>query len=280
MKNNNKINLDQYYTPDHIAEYCFNKTIEIIGKENITLIVESSAGTGVFIKHIKESKIGWWLAFDIAPAADEITEIDFLKLKSIYKKGTLIGFNPPFGEKNHLIKKFYNKAIEMGGDYISFILPITQLDNNQSLYKFDLLHSEDLGIIQFSHLKEVHCCLNIYARPKNGILNKKKDYTLKDIDIYRFDRGAKNIQINQMQDYDFALCTWGNGSCGKTPEFIGQYAQEQYIIINNLELKDKILEICNNTNWKEEVAPKNTSSKKIQTWRIYKYLKEQIPELI
>ncbi len=47
----------------------------------------------------------------------------------------------------------------------------------------------------------------------------------------------------------------------------------------NRELLEKVLEVCYSTDWKEEVAPKNTSSKKIQTWRIYKYLKEQIPEL-
>ena len=50
-------------------------------------------------------------------------------------------------------------------------------------------------------------------------------------------------------------------------------------IRENQEIRNKIIEICKNTDWKNDVAPKNTSSKKIQTWRIYKYLKEQIPEL-
>jgi len=31
-----KINLDKYYTPSDLAEYCVMKTKEIIGVENIT----------------------------------------------------------------------------------------------------------------------------------------------------------------------------------------------------------------------------------------------------
>ena len=82
-----------------------------------------------------------------------------------------------------------------------------------------------------------------------------------------------------MIKYDFAICSWGNGSCGKYPEFIGQFAQEHYFVINNDKIRDKILKVCYSTNWKEDVAPKNSSSSKIESWRIYKYLKEQIPEL-
>ena len=36
-----KIELDKYYTPKKIAEHCYNKTIDIIGKENITEIIEN-----------------------------------------------------------------------------------------------------------------------------------------------------------------------------------------------------------------------------------------------
>ena len=37
--------------------------------------------------------------------------------------------------------------------------------------EFDLIESVDLGILEYSGMK-VHCCFNIYIRPKNGI-NKK-----------------------------------------------------------------------------------------------------------
>ena len=45
----NKIELDKYYTPKSLAEYCYQKVIEIIGKENISDIIEPSAGQGVFL---------------------------------------------------------------------------------------------------------------------------------------------------------------------------------------------------------------------------------------
>lgn len=155
-----KLELDKYYTPDNVAEYCFNKTIQIIGKKNITNIIESSAGNGIFLKYMEESNLPY-IALDIQPENEDILEADFLSFNFNYGKGYLIGFNPPFGDLGCLMKAFYKKAIQLG-DYISFILPITQLNNSNSLYEFDLIYSEDLGIIKFSN-KDVHCCLNIYS---------------------------------------------------------------------------------------------------------------------
>ena len=43
-----KIENDKYYTPVDLAKYCIGKTFEIIGKENITDIIEPSAGNGSF----------------------------------------------------------------------------------------------------------------------------------------------------------------------------------------------------------------------------------------
>ena len=42
-----KIYLDKYYTSQELADYCTHKAIEVIGIENITELVESSAGNGV-----------------------------------------------------------------------------------------------------------------------------------------------------------------------------------------------------------------------------------------
>jgi len=44
-----KIHLDKYYTSYDVAEYCFKKALEVIGLENISEFIESSAGKGVFI---------------------------------------------------------------------------------------------------------------------------------------------------------------------------------------------------------------------------------------
>lgn len=265
-----KINLDKYYTPADLAEYCVKKTKEIIGKENITEWLEPSAGAGVFLPYLDNN----YLAFDIEPEAENIEQANYLELDLPYLKGRCVIGNPPFGERNALVKKFYNQAI-LQGDYVAFILPITQLENTQSLYKLKLVYSEDLGVTKYSD-RDVHCCFNIYKRNDDGTFCKKVDYSIDGIEIVEYKR-TKEVDFDR---FDFAVCTWGNGCCGKIPEYKGQYAQEHYIIVHNKSIREEVIDVCNRTDWKNEVAPKNTSAKKIQTWRIYKYLREQIPQLI
>ena len=43
-----KIELDKYYTPDDLAQYCINKTREVLSGEKVTDIIEPSAGAGAF----------------------------------------------------------------------------------------------------------------------------------------------------------------------------------------------------------------------------------------
>lgn len=177
-----KIENDKYYTPIELANYCIDKTVEIIGEKNITDIIEPSCGNGSFFHHEKYvPKTG----FDIIPEIESTTEYsiiksDYLTFQIPYKSGRLVIGNPPYGEKLYLAQKFYKKSVEIA-DYISFILPISQLDNISSLYEFDLIHSEDLGKRDYSG-RNLHCCLNVYARPKDG-LNKKPVYKLSDIYI-------------------------------------------------------------------------------------------------
>lgn len=154
-----KIKNDKYYTPVELAKYCVEKTNEIIGKDNITEYIEPSAGAGVFLDFLDKP----YLAYDIEPEDDRITKADWLTVNLPYKKGRCVIGNPPFGNSNNLIKSFYNKAVLLS-DYISFILPISQINNTQYLYKFDLVYSEDLGEQIYSDVS-LHCCFNIYKRP-------------------------------------------------------------------------------------------------------------------
>ena len=118
-----KIENDKYYTPVDLAKYCIDKTFEIIGKENITDIIEPSAGNGSFSNQLDCT------AYDLYPEGDNIIKQDYLKLDLPYKKGRLIIGNPPYGKGNTLSVKFYKKAIKEC-DYISFIQSISQLNNN------------------------------------------------------------------------------------------------------------------------------------------------------
>ena len=230
-----KINLDKYYTDTNLAKYCIEKTKEIIGEDDITEYLEPSAGNGSFSLQIKDC-----LAYDIEPEHESIIKQNFLELDLPYKKGRLIIGNPPFGERNNLSRSFYNKSVELG-DYISFILPISQYNNVDSLYKFDLIHSEVLPAIEYSGIK-INCCLNIYKRPKNR-LNKKPKYNSDLFDLKRTgDDGFEEF------NYDFMIVK--RGSVGKliTEK---RYGDEYKIKVKNEDYLEFVKNTILNFDWKE-----------------------------
>ena len=261
-----KIENDKYYTPVDLAKYCIDKTFEIIGKENITDIIEPSAGNGSFSNQLDCT------AYDLYPEGDNIIKQDYLKLDLPYKKGRLIIGNPPYGNRNTLSVKFYKKAIKEC-DYISFIQSISQLNNNQQMYEFDLIYSEDLGKQLYSNAK-LHCCFNIYKRNPNG-LNKKPNYRLKDVEIKENRKGKGGKTIPSDYNYDIAICGWGY-NVGNKIEYTGQYTKELYIKIKNAKYRQEVIDLINNTDWKKYISSIN-GTKLLKLWQIYKYIKEQIP---
>ena len=265
-----KIQNDKYYTSPELAKYCVDKTKEIIGEDNIVEYVEPSAGSGVFLDYLDKP----YLAYDIEPEDSRVTKADWLEVNLDYKKGRCIIGNPPFGNRNTLIVKFYKQAIQFC-DYISFILPLSQLDNSNQLYHFDLIHSEDLGVQNYSGRK-LHCCLNIYKRPTDGI-NEKKTYKLKCLKIEENRRTGH--QINDNKDFDIGLCTFGTGIIGRIPEYVGQYAKEMYFKICDDTHREEILKILKTTDWEREVCNGTSGQQNLTQWQVCKYLKEQIPEL-
>lgn len=258
-----KITLDKYYTDTNTAKQCIEKVYEIIGKENITQIIEPSAGNGSFSLQLE------CLAYDIAPEADNIIEQDYLELDLPYQKGRLIIGNPPFGSRMNLAQKFFKKSIELG-DYITFILPISQLDNSSSMFEFDLVYSEDLGKINFSD-RNLHCCFNIYKRPELG-LNKKQESKLKDIVIIRQD--SKDYD---KLDFDIRMCYWGNGSAGKILKQGEKYSGEYKIKILNEDLKEDIIRVLSTVDWKKELN--FIAMLRIKQYNIVEILKKYIPEI-
>lgn len=238
----------------------------MIGSHNITEYIEPSAGAGVFLDFLDKP----YIAYDIEPEDERIIKQDWLSTNLDYKKGRCIIGNPPYGEKNTLSVKFFKKAVPIC-DYIAFILPISQLKNEQQMYEFDLIYSEDLGIRHYTD-RDLRCCFNIYKRPDNG-LNKRKDYKLKDVVIKEHRRTGQ--QIGE-EDYDIGICSFGSGIIGKTPEYVGQYAKEFYFKIHNEELRDEIVDLIKHTDWERDVCNGISGQTNLAQWQVYKYLKEQI----
>lgn len=264
-----KIQNDKYYTSPELAKYCVEKTKEIIGENNITEYIEPSAGSGVFLDYLDKP----YLAYDIEPEDNKIVKADWLSVDLDYKKGRCVIGNPPFGNKNTLSVKFFKKAVNIC-DYIAFILPISQLNNNQQMFEFDLMHSKDLGLRHYSD-RDLHCCFNIYKRPING-LNKKNSYKLKDVVIKENRRTGQQIDNS---NYDIGICSFGAGCIGKIPNYVGQYAKEFYFKINNDVLREEIVEVIKTTDWLNDVCKSISGQANLAQWQVYKYLKEQIPEL-
>ena len=261
-----KIENDKYYTPIPLANYCRDKTMDVIGEENISEIIEPSCGDGAFYHHnIFMPHFG----YDIDPRCsyeNVITE-DYLKTDISYLYGRLVIGNPPYGRCMNLAQKFFKKSIEIA-DYIAFILPISQLNNTHSMYEFDLIHSEDLGVYNYTD-RNLHCCFNIYRRPPNGELNKKTASKLKDITIYRQD--SKDYAN---KDFDIRMCYWGDGTAGKILKQNEHYSAEYKIKINNDQKKENIIKVLSEFDWKSYLNC--IAMKKIQQFHIVDVLVKNI----
>lgn len=209
-------------------------------------------------------------AYDILPEDDRIIQQDFLELDLEYKKGRCVIGNPPFGDRCNLFRKFYNKSCDIS-DYIAFIAPIKLLNNVRQNYKFDLIYSEDLNFKKYSGV-DLHCCLNIYKKPLNG-LNKKQSNKLKDVSIYREDEKVYGSIIE-----DFKICRMG----AKTWKILDrcQELRNFKIVVNNDKFKNIIIKKLNDKYISYlKIGEKVISTPYIVKDDIYKYLKEQIPEI-
>ena len=258
-----KILNDKYYTNTSLAKYCIDKTFSIIGEENIGDVIEPSAGDGSFSNQLNCT------AYDIEPENSNIIKQDFLKLNLKYKSQRLIIGNPPFGERGNLIRKFYNKSVELG-DYIAFILPIKFYNNNESLYKFDLIYSEDLGKDYYSNVN-LHCCFNIYKRPKNG-LNKKNKIKLNDVTIISSDKRNK-VNYDDIKEYNIRIGGWGS-KAGMVLDDTQRICDEYKIIINNNKLKDEIIFAL-----KKGIRIPNISTPRINKHHIIKFLVDNVKDI-
>lgn len=190
-----KIPYDKYYTPPRYARFCINKAYEIIGKENITEVIEPSAGSGTFSNQME------CIAYDLFPQSEKIIEMNFLDLDIKYKKGRLFIGNPPFGDSSgKLLNDFYNKCTETG-DYIAWILPVGYYSNYSSFNKFEIVYQAVIEV-EYSNVK-IKTAYMIYKR------NPDQSKWSSDIDIksitfskHQMSNLQKNPRI-QNQDYTF-----------------------------------------------------------------------------
>ena len=246
---------DKYYTPLELSDYCCSVVKSFIS--NPSIVIEPSAGNGSFIcaidKYFKCDK----QYYDLYPEHSLVLKQDYTKFELEHKPNIVVIGNPPFGNRNNLIIKFFKKSIEFA-DYIAFILPISQLNNTKQLYEFDLIHSEDLGIQNYSGV-DLHCCFNIYKRPNSGVLNKKpKMLTIEGLEVIEYRRDKEDSYRKKIKDgYFHSIGSWGNGCVGVIPEHIGKFSMELYFYSDD----KRIIDIVKSIDWLNELS--SISAKKL-----------------
>lgn len=244
--------------------------MEIIGENNISEIVEPSVGNGSFLHYRRRPHF----AYDIEPECkSELTHIfkaDYITADIKYLQCRLVIGNPPYGRCLNMAQKFFKKSVEIA-DYIAFILPISQLNNTRSMYEFDLIYSEDLGVQHYTD-RDLHCCFNIYKRPESGELNKKPIAKLKDITIYRQDSTGY-----QDKEFDIRMCYWGDGTAGKVLKEDEHYSAEYKIKINNDEKREDIIRVLSTFDWKTYLNC--IAMRKIQQFHIVDVLSRNVSDI-
>jgi hypothetical protein len=268
-----KITNDRYFTPIHVAEHCWKIVEDYIANLKDYFIIEPSCGDGAFFHNEKYCpNVGIDILIDECNCFKErMIEYDFLKTEFKVNQPVLVIGNPPYGMKMNLAQKFFRHSTEFA-EYIAFILPISQLNNTQSLFEFDLIHSEDLGDQEYSGRK-LHCCFNVYRRPQTGVLNRRKSSKLRSVKIVRNDSKTYSTA-----PYDIRICAWGNGTAGKILNDDEHYSAEYKIFIEpNLVEHDEILRLLKTYDWKNNM--KHIAMRKIQQFHIINVIKENFPNV-
>lgn len=257
-----KIANDKYYTEDQLAKYCVDKTFEVLGSE-WDRIIEPSAGAGAYLKYLPEDT----LAYDILPEGDNITCIDYREVKLPYMEKSLVIGNPPFGRANKLSVQFVKTSLTHS-DYISFIQPISQLNQNRTMTDTELVYSEDLGVLPYSGRK-VHCCLNIYHKCKDG---HKQNFDIPGIEECRhIFRSGKYQHSDEILNYpwDFRIAAWG--SIRLLNE--GETCPNEVVFKTTDEIKPWLKDKLKQCNYQSLLSCVTTPN--LPAWRLRKWLKEE-----
>lgn len=257
-----KIDKDKYYTEETLAQYCVDKTFEVLGTD-WNRIIEPSAGAGAYLKYLPKNT----LAYDIAPEAEGIEIADYREVKLPYLERSLVIGNPPFGRANKLSVQFI-KASMLHSDYVSFIQPISQLNQNRTMKDTELVYSEDLGTLQYSG-RNVHCCLNIYHKCKDG---HKQNFDIPGIiECRHIFRSGKYQHSDDILNYpwDFRVSAWGSihllspdETCPNEVVFKAEDSIKNWL--------EKKLKEC---NYQELLSCVSTPN--LPAWRLRKWLKEE-----
>lgn len=265
--------IDKYYTKDYIAKMCIelvNSKLDI--KKNPGLIIEPSAGNGVFFQHVQNILKLPIKMYDIKPEHNNIIFQDYLclpveeivnemknhKMESIHVVG-----NPPFGRQSTLAIKFIKKSCQFA-DSVSFILPKSfKKDSMQKAFPLDfhLIYQTDLEENSFLVNDRDHnspCIFQIWKR----LTTNRQPPIIYDPDGYSFVKNVKEANASVRRVGVYA------GNVSRDTE--NKSDQSHYFIVFHPELTDlydisHIVESLNNITYEfnNTVGPKSLSKNEL-----------------
>jgi hypothetical protein len=254
--------IDKFYTKNEIAKDCINIIKKYIDISNSDLIIEPSAGSGVFIPFIKPLSDNN-LFLDIIPENKEIIKQDFLDLEYVellkkYKRIHIIG-NPPFGRQASLAIKFIKKCC-LFSNSISFILPKSFKKDSMQKYfdkNFHLIYQCDLPLNSFlvNNIEyDVPCVFQIWI-----LKNIKRD------DIIKVE--PKNFSfVKKSENPDISFRRVGVNAGIISTDINSKSEQSHYFIkfTNKIVLKDNLKNLSNiKFNFNNTVGPKSISKQEL-----------------
>jgi len=247
---------DAFYTNENIAKKCVEELSNIVDFKEYDIIMEPSAGSGVFSDIFLEYDDLNVLSYDINPKQEYIKKQDFLKLKTNFlkEKSVLTVGNPPFGRQSSLAKKFIKKCATFS-EVIAFILP--RSFKKESMYnQFPLL---------FHKIFEINI-------PKNAFTIGNKSYDVPCIfqvwkkEEFERKKPIKYVPVNykfvkKEDNPDVSLRRVGVYAGNISKEIKNKSAQSHYFIkIYTIEIDDFIKKF-NKIKFKTDntVGPKSLS---------------------
>ena len=182
LTNEQRKELQKYYTSKEMANNVFNNVVATLEKFNIDIndltIIESSAGAGAFLEVFNEFNPNLnVLAYDVEPESPLVSSQDFLQLDKEFDQNSIVIGNPPF--KNNLDSQFINKSLEIS-PAVAFILPGTWANSARKHRlvgdKYKLVINEFLGIETFKFNDQqvpVKTVLQMWVNPEAETRYKK-----------------------------------------------------------------------------------------------------------
>ena len=169
-----------------------------------------------------------FIAYDILPERDDITQKDFLNDDISINENVIVIGNPPFGKKSALAIQFINKCFEFS-NVVGFVLPIQfRKYSAQNKIREDAILIKDVMLPEDSFTSEgkdysLRCCFQVWCLPEFEESKKYKNLRLTkpitthpDFEMFQYNCTKEALKFF---DYDWDFCVYRQGFLDYTKKF-------------------------------------------------------------